>query len=116
MQTPRRSSPDTQRHSRDRAGVSNPGTVLYVNNLSLDLTEDQLKQHLTSDGLAPSDIERIAIMMDPHTKESRGFAFVTMTSTEVAQEAIEKMNGTELEGKTISVEMVRSRSERKRRE
>ena len=46
-------------------------------------------------------------MYDPHTRESRGFGFVTMESGEEADAAITAMNGTELMGKVMSVEKVR---------
>lgn len=46
-------------------------------------------------------------MYDPHTKESRGFAFVTMATSEEADAAIASLNGTELGGKTMRVEKVR---------
>lgn len=45
-------------------------------------------------------------MYDPHTRESRGFGFVTMESGEEADAAITAMNGAELMGKTVSVEKV----------
>ena len=47
-------------------------------------------------------------MYDPHTRESRGFGFVTMESGEEADAAITAMNGTELMGKSVSVEKVRA--------
>ena len=46
-------------------------------------------------------------MYDPHTRESRGFGFVTMETAEEEDAAITAMNGTELMGKAISVEKVR---------
>ncbi len=45
-------------------------------------------------------------MYDPHSRESRGFGFVTMESAEEADAAITAMNGAEIMGKTISVEKV----------
>ena len=45
-------------------------------------------------------------MYDPHTRESRGFGFVTMESTEEADAAITALNSTEIMGKTINVEKV----------
>ena len=47
-------------------------------------------------------------MYDPHTRESRGFGFVTMESGEEADAAITALNGTELMGKSISVEKASS--------
>ena len=45
-------------------------------------------------------------MYDSHSRESRGFGFVTMETAEEADAAITAMNGTELMGKAISVEKV----------
>lgn len=49
-------------------------------------------------------------MYDPHTKDSRGFAFVTMNTVEDADAAVAALNGTELSGKTMRVEKVRFHS------
>ena len=46
-------------------------------------------------------------MYDPHTRESRGFGFVTMESHEEAEAAITALNATEMMGKAITVEKVR---------
>ena len=46
-------------------------------------------------------------MYDPHSRESRGFGFVTMETPEEAEAAITALNATELAGKTINVERVR---------
>ena len=45
-------------------------------------------------------------MYDPHTRESRGFGFVTMESAEEAEAAITALNGTEVMGKHLTVEKV----------
>lgn len=45
-------------------------------------------------------------MYDPHTRESRGFGFVTMESNEEADAAIAALNGTDLMGKILSVDKV----------
>ena len=52
-------------------------------------------------------VKKTQVMYDPHTRESRGFGFVTMETGEEADAAITAMNGTELMGKAISVEKVR---------
>jgi len=46
-------------------------------------------------------------MYDPHTRESRGFGFVTMESLEEAEAAVTALNATEFMGKAITVEKVR---------
>lgn len=43
-------------------------------------------------------------MADPHTRESRGFGFVTFADADAAAAAIEAMNGFDLEGKRLGVE------------
>lgn len=47
-------------------------------------------------------------MYDPHTRDSRGFGFVTMETGEEADAAITALNATELMGKTMTVEKVSS--------
>ena len=60
-----------------------------------------------SANLCDAQVKKAQVMYDPHTRESRGFGFVTMESGEEADAAITAMNGTELMGKMISVEKVR---------
>ena len=50
-------------------------------------------------------------MYDPHTRESRGFGFVTMESVEEAEAAVTALNATDLMGKAMTVEKVRPLSE-----
>lgn len=45
-------------------------------------------------------------MYDPHTRESRGFGFVTMETTEEADAVVASLNGTELMGKIMTVDKV----------
>ena len=52
-------------------------------------------------------VKKAQVMYDPHTRESRGFGFVTMESVEEAEAAITALNATEFMGKTITVERVR---------
>ena len=53
------------------------------------------------------DVEKCAIMLDPHTKESRGFGFVKMVTAEQADAAKEGLQGEEFEGRTLSIEKAR---------
>lgn len=51
-------------------------------------------------------MQKVQIMHDPHTRESRGFGFVTMETPEEADAAITALNATEFFGKTLNVEKV----------
>ena len=52
-------------------------------------------------------VKKASVMYDPHTRESRGFGFVTMESVEEAEAAVTALNATDLMGKTVTVEKVR---------
>jgi transformer-2 protein len=53
------------------------------------------------------DVEKCQIMLDPHTKESRGFGFVKMETAEQADAAKEGLQGEVIEGRTLSIEKAR---------
>jgi transformer-2 protein len=53
------------------------------------------------------DVEKCQIMLDPHTKESRGFGFVKMVTAEQADAAKEGLQGEVIEGRTLSIEKAR---------
>ena len=51
-------------------------------------------------------VKKAQVMYDPHSRESRGFGFVTMETAEEADAAITALNGTDLMGKNMTVEKV----------
>lgn len=51
-------------------------------------------------------VAKAAVVYDPHTRDSRGFAFVTMETVEAAEAAIANLHNTELAGKPMTVEKV----------
>ena len=53
------------------------------------------------------DVEKCAIMVDPHTKESRGFGFVKMVTSDQADAAKDGLHGEIYEGRTLSIEKAR---------
>lgn len=53
-------------------------------------------------------VRKASVMCDPLTRESRGFGFVTMETAEEADAAIAALNATDLLGKTLNVEKVRT--------
>jgi RNA recognition motif-containing protein len=54
-------------------------------------------------------VKKASVMYDPHSRESRGFGFVTMESAEEAEAAITALNSTDLMGKIVTVEKVRNK-------
>ncbi len=81
---------------------------LYVGNLSFKTTEDELRSHFGQFG----SVTDIYVAMDRMTGRPRGFAFVTMGTAEEAQEAAEKINGTEFDGRQLTVNEARPKEER----
>lgn len=81
---------------------------LFVGNLSFQTTENDLNDAFSAHGT----VTEANLMMDRATNRSRGFAFVTMSTDEEAQKAIAAMNGKELNGRTITVNIARPREER----
>lgn len=72
---------------------------LFISNLDFEVTADQLKSLFEEVGATKS----VVIAQDKESKKSRGFAFVEMASESDAQVAIEKLNGKELNGRSIKV-------------
>jgi RNA recognition motif-containing protein len=72
---------------------------LYVGGLSYNTTEATLKQTFAAAGT----VESATIIMDKMTNRSKGFGFVEMATEEEAKKAIETINGTELDGRTLTV-------------
>jgi cold-inducible RNA-binding protein len=81
---------------------------LYVGNLSFDTTENDLNDAFASFGA----VTEANLMMDRTTNRSRGFGFVTMSTPEEAQKAIDGLNGKELRGRALTVNVARPREER----
>jgi len=84
---------------------------LYVGGLSYNTTEEELKNTFAQMGT----VESAVIITDRMSGRSKGFGFVEMSTEEEAQAAIEKLNGTELDGRTLTVNEARPLEERPRR-
>ena len=82
-------------------------TKLFIGNLSWNIGNDQLREAFASFG----ELEDVFVMMDRDTGRSRGFAFVTFKNQEDAEAAIQGMNGKELDGRQISVDVARPKKE-----
>jgi RNA recognition motif-containing protein len=80
---------------------------LYVGNLAFSVTSDALREAFEQYGTVTS----ASVVMDRETGRSRGFGFVEMSSG--GDEAIEALNGRELEGRTLTVNEARPREDRR---
>jgi cold-inducible RNA-binding protein len=76
---------------------------LYVGNLSFQTTEADVENAFSQYGT----VTDTHLVMDRMTGRSRGFAFVTMSSSEEGQKAIEAMDGTDLDGRPLKVNEAR---------
>ena len=72
---------------------------LFVGNLSFDTTENDLQDAFAAFG----SVTETNLMMDRMTNRPRGFGFVTMSSAEEAQKAIDGLNGKDLGGRALTV-------------
>jgi RNA recognition motif-containing protein len=78
-------------------------TNIFVGNLSYRTTQDELQSAFAQYG----GVERVNIVTDRDTGQSRGFAFVEMNDAAEAQAAITHLNGTELNGRVLNVNEAR---------
>src|SRR5512143_1724352 len=83
-------------------------TRLYVGNLSFNTTADGVRTAFTQFG----NVTDVHLVTDRETGRSRGFAFVTMGTTEEAAKAIEGMDGKQLDGRPLRVNEAEQRQQR----
>jgi RNA recognition motif-containing protein len=81
---------------------------LFVGNLSFNTTENDLNDAFAAFG----SVTETNLMMDRMTNRPRGFGFVTMSSAEEAQKAIAGLNGKEIDGRALTVNVARPREDR----
>lgn len=81
---------------------------LFVGNLSFNTTENDLQDAFAAHGT----VTETNLMMDRMTNRPRGFGFVTMSTAEEAQTAIAAMNGKEMDGRALTVNVAKPREER----
>ncbi len=81
---------------------------LFVGNLSFNTTENDLHDAFAAHGV----VTEANLMTDRVSGRPRGFAFVTMSSPEEGQKAIDALNGTLLDGRNLTVNEARPREER----
>ena len=72
---------------------------IYVGNLSFEVTDDDLRQLFSAYG----EVESASVIKDRFSGESRGFGFVEMPAKKDADASIAALNGTDVKGRTITV-------------
>ena len=80
---------------------------IYVGNIAYTMSEDGLSDLFAQHG----EVVSAKIITDRISGKSRGFGFVEMNDKEEAEKAIEKLNGSEIEGRNIRVNLARPRRE-----
>ena len=81
---------------------------LFVGNLSFNTTENDLQDAFAEHGT----VEEVKLMTDRDTGRPRGFGFVTMSTAEEAQAAMNALNGRQLDGRALTVNVAKPREER----
>lgn len=81
---------------------------IFVGNLSFQTTEADLRTAFEAFGA----VSRVSIMTDRDTGRSRGFAFVEMNDDQQGDDAIAALNGSEMDGRALNVNVARPRPER----
>jgi len=81
---------------------------LFVGNLPFNATENDLQDAFAAHGT----VVEAVLMMDRTTGRPRGFGFVTMNTPEEAEKAIAALNGSQLGGRALTVNIAKPREER----
>lgn len=81
-------------------------TNLYVGNLTFNTTSSDLETLFARHG----QVAKAQVINDRETGRSRGFGFVEMTSAEEANEAIKSLNGHNVDGRDLTVNLAKERS------
>ena len=84
------------------------GRKLYVGNLPFEVGEGELQDLFAGVGA----VESVTVMRDQMTGRARGFAFVEMGSDDDARKAIDHLHGSQLGGRTLTVNEARPKAER----
>ncbi len=82
---------------------------IYVGNISFNASEDDLRDAFEQYGT----VETVKIVLDRDTGRSRGFGFVEMADDDAGREAINALNGFDLEGRELKVNEARPREPRR---
>ena len=81
---------------------------LYVGNLAFHTTEDELQRTFARCG----NVSEVKLVIDRESGRSRGFAFVSMATDDEANTAIQELNGADLDGRALKVNVAQERAAR----
>jgi RNA recognition motif-containing protein len=81
---------------------------LYVGNLAFETSGENLRQHFEQAGT----VETATVVEDRDTGRSRGFGFVEMATKEEGEAAIQQLNGNDLNGRNLTVNVAKPRENR----
>ncbi|MCL5073776.1 MAG: RNA-binding protein [Actinobacteria bacterium] len=81
---------------------------LFIGSLDYSTTDSQLEEHFSKIGKVLS----AKVIVDRYTGQGKGFGFVEMETLEVAKEAMNKLNGSELNGRAIAVKEAKPQERR----
>ena len=81
---------------------------IYVGNLTYEASENDLRDLFGEHGT----VTRVNVITDKMTGKSKGFAFVEMENDADGQKAIDELNGADLQGRNLKVNLARPREER----
>lgn len=81
---------------------------IFVGNLSFGATEDAVRSMFEAHGT----VDRVSIVTDRDTGQAKGFGFVEMSDNQQGEAAIAALNGAELDGRAMTVNEARPKTER----
>ena len=84
---------------------------IYVGSLQYDVTEDELKSVFEAYGA----VDSVKIIMDKFSGRSKGFGFIEMPDNDEGEKAIQSLNGSEINGRRIVVNMATEKRDKPRR-
>ncbi|EPE09471.1 transformer-sr ribonucleoprotein [Ophiostoma piceae UAMH 11346] len=100
---PNKGDNDSRNGGGDDDGAINPGSNLFVTGIHPRLSEAEVTRLFEKYG----EVEKCQIMRDPHSKESRGFGFVKMVTSDQADAAKDGLQGEVIDGRSLSIEKAR---------
>jgi cold-inducible RNA-binding protein len=94
--------PTVQKLQKEHAMASN----VYVGNLTFNTTSADLQALFGAHG----EVKKAQVITDRETGRSRGFGFVEMATSEAAEAAISSLNGREVDGRALTVNLAKERA------